>query len=226
MTPEEIEAHKNRGHMTAMHLEACEICTPPRPAALTSNQQSDPFTAAEHEVLRLLGAAFNAFGNLPKLHPADLPEFIHYTHALQNMVIQRPGARALYGVAKPVETAAPRLGMDTPWPLHEAVATLISGVEHLLRDHTCDAHGHENLKQAVTAGKKYLATLQSSAETPAERIHLPKITPELLEQFGGNCSLVHHTGGGLEWSQEAVDFACMLKEAAMRLPVKSVGKPG
>lgn len=35
--PEEIAAHKRRGHMSAMHFDACEICNPPKKEALTSN---------------------------------------------------------------------------------------------------------------------------------------------------------------------------------------------
>lgn len=68
---------------------------------------------------------------------------------------------------------------------------------------------------------------QQPVPADAERIHLPKITPELVEQFGGAYTLMDPNPAyesGYDWSQEAVDFACMLKEAATRSPVKSSGE--
>lgn len=56
------------------------------------------FSVGENRVLELLGQAFNEFHSLPKLHQADLPEFVHHLHILQNLVIQRPGARHMYGL--------------------------------------------------------------------------------------------------------------------------------
>lgn len=61
------------------------------------------FSHEEQQVLWLLGEAFNAFSKLPELHPADKSEFVLYTHALQNLVIQRPGARHLYGIEQPTQ---------------------------------------------------------------------------------------------------------------------------
>lgn len=70
------------------------------------------------------------------------------------------------------------LGMDTPWPLHDVLSTLISGAEHLLRDHMCDAHGHENLQRAVAAGKRMHAELlQSQVKTGAELLNCGPGTP-------------------------------------------------
>lgn len=45
-------------------------------------------------------------------------------------------------------------GMDTPWPLRDVLAKLIEATEHLLDDHACDTHGHEEYRAAVNAGKK------------------------------------------------------------------------
>ncbi len=67
------------------------------------------FTADERIVLEKLGEAFNAFNGLPKLHQADLPEFIHHMHILQNMVIQRPGARCMYCIEQTASEADARV---------------------------------------------------------------------------------------------------------------------
>lgn len=55
------------------------------------------FTEGELRALKLLGQAFDAFAALPVMHHADVPEFVHRMHALQNIVMQRPGARILAG---------------------------------------------------------------------------------------------------------------------------------
>jgi hypothetical protein len=71
-------------------------------------------------------------------------------------------------VPRAVETSAPLLGMDTPWPLHETVAKLIQATEHLLGHHQCDVHGHEEFRTAANRAKEYLAALRSP-ETPVHR---------------------------------------------------------
>lgn len=50
----------------------------------------------------------------------------------------------------------PRVGMDTPWPLHDVLAKLIEATEHLLTVHDCDVHGHEEFRTAAEAGKRLL----------------------------------------------------------------------
>jgi hypothetical protein len=58
-------------------------------------------------------------------------------------------------------------------------------------------------------------TCTAAAETPAEPVKpyfLPKITPELSENFGDTC-LMRYGAGRWDWTQEAVDFACELNIA-------------
>lgn len=51
------------------------------------------------------------------------------------------------------------LGMDQPWPLQDVLAKLMEATDHLLTDHDCDLHGHEEFRHAIIVGKKYLAGL-------------------------------------------------------------------
>jgi hypothetical protein len=51
----------------------------------------------------------------------------------------------------------PSEGLDTPWPLRDVLTKLIDATEHLLDDHDCDAHGHEEYRAAAKAGKGLLA---------------------------------------------------------------------
>lgn len=55
-------------------------------------------------------------------------------------------------------------GMDTPWPLRDVLAKLIDATEHLLDDHDCDTHGHEEYRAAINAGK-LLLTRRASAQS-------------------------------------------------------------
>lgn len=47
-------------------------------------------TEDEVAVIELLGEAATAAAALPELHPADVPEFVHHTHVLQNLIYARP----------------------------------------------------------------------------------------------------------------------------------------
>ena len=48
---------------------------------------------------------------------------------------------------------------STAWPLHDILARLIAGANHLLNDHSCDTHGYEELIGARDAAKHILAAL-------------------------------------------------------------------
>jgi hypothetical protein len=48
----------------------------------------------------------------------------------------------------------------TRWPLREMLARLIESSDHLLRDHDCDAHGHEMVKGAADAARGLLRRLE------------------------------------------------------------------
>ena len=51
------------------------------------------FTEEEERVMKLLGEAAALFFSLHPEHPSDAKEFEHHTHALQNLVLARPGYR-------------------------------------------------------------------------------------------------------------------------------------
>lgn len=49
------------------------------------------------------------------------------------------------------------IGMNaTPWPLPSILDTLARAAEHLIRDHDCDAHGHELAIYAAKAAREWL----------------------------------------------------------------------
>jgi len=50
-------------------------------------------TEEERRLLAALGEWFNAFVALPEEHPADKGEATLHVHALQNIVLARPGMR-------------------------------------------------------------------------------------------------------------------------------------
>jgi hypothetical protein len=47
-------------------------------------------TEQEQKVLDLSAEFWNAFCELPKEHPHDIPEALIHIHALQNMILARP----------------------------------------------------------------------------------------------------------------------------------------
>jgi hypothetical protein len=47
-------------------------------------------TSQEFAVVKLLGEAASVAAALPELHSADMPEFAHHTHVLQNIIYARP----------------------------------------------------------------------------------------------------------------------------------------
>lgn len=51
-------------------------------------------TYAERAVIETLGRAASAAAQLPVLHESDIPEFVHHTHVLQNIIYARPAFEA------------------------------------------------------------------------------------------------------------------------------------
>jgi hypothetical protein len=49
------------------------------------------------------------------------------------------------------------LELDNPWAVPDVLGKLIEAVEHLLRVHGCDAHGHEEYRRAKLRGREILA---------------------------------------------------------------------
>lgn len=52
-------------------------------------------TPEEIEVNNLLGQAYNLFGKLPVIHPADKNDFVYAIHLAQNIILSRSGLRDL-----------------------------------------------------------------------------------------------------------------------------------
>lgn len=111
---------------------------------------------------------------------------------------------AIVALESPVEPTPDPHGMSTPWPLPDVLAKLIAATEHLLRDHDCDAHGHEEYKAAVDSGKTLLAGLRSSSETDSRyewlRQHPDEFASAVADAYG-------------DWDgQNADDFGGILDE--------------
>lgn len=66
-------------------------------------------------------------------------------------------------------SAASRLALieakDTAYPLTEILRRLADAADHLLGDHSCDAHGYEGLGLARDAARRILAGLAHADET-------------------------------------------------------------
>ena len=56
---------------------------------------------------------------------------------------------------KLMEAVKALVGSNTPWPLRDVLKTLADAAEHLLKDHDCDAHGYENVDEAVKLARQY-----------------------------------------------------------------------
>lgn len=54
------------------------------------------------------------------------------------------------------------LALRQPWPLRDAVAKLVEAAEHLLRDHACDRHGHEELAAAMHYAAELLPKIDNA----------------------------------------------------------------
>lgn len=71
------------------------------------------------------------------------------------------GARVELELAKERNRLRVIAGMDQPWPLTDVLEKLLEASEHLLQDHDCDVHGHEEFKIACLRGREILKTLRS-----------------------------------------------------------------
>jgi hypothetical protein len=58
----------------------------------------------------------------------------------------------------------------TAWPLHSVLARLAEAGEHLLDEHDCDGHGHEEVRFAVDAARAMLATVAKTPTAPARSL--------------------------------------------------------
>lgn len=57
-------------------------------------------------------------------------------------------------------------GLGSPWPPRDVVAKLVGAVDHLLKDHACDAHGYESVMQARDAATTWLIKGNPIAPAP------------------------------------------------------------
>lgn len=70
----------------------------------------------------------------------------------------------LLEAAEEIERLHAALGMDQPWPLPDVLAKLIEATEHLLKQHDCDAHGHEEYRAAADYGHALMLVLRAAPE--------------------------------------------------------------
>lgn len=61
-----------------------------------------------------------------------------------------------------------------------------------------------NLVEAIRAA----TNAQQPWQVPTGHTYLPKITPEMFEEFGDTCLMTWHNGP--QWTQTAVDFTCII----------------
>jgi hypothetical protein len=52
-------------------------------------------------------------------------------------------------------------GNDSPWPLKEVLQRLADAADHLLGEHSCDAHGYEGVGYARDAARRILLVLDA-----------------------------------------------------------------
>lgn len=52
-------------------------------------------------------------------------------------------------------------GLYRPWPLNDVLNKLIEAAEHLTKDHSCDAHGYEEIIHALGEAKYYLSEIKT-----------------------------------------------------------------
>jgi hypothetical protein len=60
------------------------------------------------------------------------------------------------------------LRLDQPWPLRDVIAKLVGATEHLLSDHGCDEHGHEETRRALIEGLAWIKAYDAQATAAVE----------------------------------------------------------
>ena len=53
------------------------------------------------------------------------------------------------------------MAWDDPWPTIDVLRKLVEAGEHLLRDHSCDVHGWEEIERACRVGRDRLERFDS-----------------------------------------------------------------
>jgi len=59
-------------------------------------------------------------------------------------------------------------GQSTPYPLADTLLQLAVAVEHLYKDHDCDAHGHEGFKRIAELARSYSNKITAALSTTPE----------------------------------------------------------
>ena len=57
-------------------------------------------------------------------------------------------------------------------------------------------------------------------------LYLPVITDEICELLEGSSLIIEHTNGSREWTQDAVEFACILNRQCSPLSETTVDRTG
>lgn len=64
---------------------------------------------------------------------------------------------------------------DTAWPLHDVIAKLADAADHLLNDHACDTHGHEEIGVARDAARRWLTAREARIAAAKEKVERAKL---------------------------------------------------
>lgn len=77
----------------------------------------------------------------------------------QQIAVERDTAKAELAAARAELTRLK--GLDQSWPLADVLDRLAEGVEHLLDEHCCDAHGHEQWVEGAARARVYAKQLRN-----------------------------------------------------------------
>ncbi len=90
--------------------------------------------------------------------------------------------------AEPVREVRLLPGDDTPWPIVSVLEVLANAANHLLGQHACDDHGHEETRAAEQSARGLIVALESrAAPPPAVREALTDLANDLIRGFDCLC---------------------------------------
>jgi len=58
------------------------------------------------------------------------------------------------------------LNAANPWPLWDVLAQLANAADHLLKEHGCDAHGHETVQHCAAEARRIVAVIKAGGGVP------------------------------------------------------------
>ena len=90
-----------------------------------------------------------------------------YTNHVEQLLVERD---RVLGVAREA------FGLNSAWPLLDVLESCGGGMRHLLADHDCDHHGHENYSQAeVELTDKFIPALREALSQINKVLEVPNL---------------------------------------------------